>query len=518
VDTAAPAAVPDYHRAVVSDSSAPTAGRSAAAILAGAAAGSHLAGAAADAWFLAAIGPGRLGLAVAGSSFLVALVVAAVGGLADRRDRQRTLVALAGGGAVALAAIAGLHQAAPRATAVIAFVCVKQLQAAVELAFWVAVSEWFDARTLRRLVPRLAAASGVGGVVGAALVAPIARAAGTGVLFATGAAAFALVAMIAARAPATRRVGAALAGRARGSWADSLAALQRQPLARGLAGLVAIAGVAASLTYGALGAAAAAHHADDARALAAFLGAVRMIGQLAMIGAQVIIAPRLLGRLGVGGALVVAPLTACLGALGVVASGSLTAAALLQIQARITDGAIEGPAEKLAQNLLPVELRGRLGGWLEGPAKRTGTIVGRLAAGAVAADRLGVGARDRAGVARGRAGGARAPAAVGAGRWRGRPVATSRWRSAGAPRAAWCRRSPSAIRPAPPRSRPGCTATASTRGRSCASCTATRPPPGARCSTRWRARYRRARSIRRPRRRWRPRPTTATTSSAPGCR
>ena len=88
---------------MVSDSSAPTAGRSAAAILAGAAAGSHLACAAADAWFLAAVGPGRLGLAVAGSSFLVALVVAAVGGLADRRDRQRTLVALAGGGALALA-------------------------------------------------------------------------------------------------------------------------------------------------------------------------------------------------------------------------------------------------------------------------------------------------------------------------------------------------------------------------------------------------------------------------------
>jgi hypothetical protein len=389
VDTAAPAPVPDYHRGVVSDSSAPTAGRSAAAILAGAAAGSHLAGAAADAWFLAAVGPGRLGLAVAGSSLLVALMVAVVGGLADRRDRRRTLVALAAGGALALAAIAALHQAAPRATAVFAFVCVKQLQAAVELAFWVAVSEWFDARTLRRLVPRLAAASGVGGLIGAALVAPIARVAGTGVLFASGAAAFALVAAVAARTPTTRRVGAALGGRARGSWADSLAALQRQPLARGLAGLVAIAGVAASLTYVALGAAAAAHHAGDARGLAAFLGAVRMSGQLAMIAAQVLIAPKLLARLGVGGALVVAPVTACLGAVGVLASGSLTAAALLQIQARITDGAIEGPAEKLAQNLLPIELRGRLGGWLEGPAKRTGAIVGGLAAGAVAADRLG---------------------------------------------------------------------------------------------------------------------------------
>jgi hypothetical protein len=219
VDTAAPAPVPDYHRGVVSDSSAPTAGRSAAAILAGAAAGSHLAGAAADGWFLAAVGPRAAGRwRWRCRAPLVALtLVDRSAAAADRRDRQRrTLVALAAGGALALAAIAALHQAAPRATAVFAFVCVKQLQAAVELAFWVAVSEWFDARTLRRLVPRLAAASGVGGLIGAALVAPIARVAGTGVLFASGAAAFALVAAVAARTPTTRRVGAALGGRARG--------------------------------------------------------------------------------------------------------------------------------------------------------------------------------------------------------------------------------------------------------------------------------------------------------------
>ncbi|MBK9032742.1 MAG: hypothetical protein IPL61_15980 [Myxococcales bacterium] len=361
------------------------AARVAAAILACAGAAGHLAGAAADAWFLEAIGPGNLGPAVAVSSVLVAIVVAAVGALADRRDRQRTLVALAAGGAVLLAAVSLAHAHAPRAAAVIAFIAVKQLSAAVELAFWVAVSEWFDARTLRRMVPRLAAAGGVGGVIGAGLVAPIAHAAGAGVLLLCGAGVFAAAGLCAGLAPPARRVGASLKARTAGGWFDGVGALRRQPLARGLAGLVAIAGVCASLTYVALGAAAAAHDADSA-ALAGFLGSVRMIGQLAMIGAQLVLAPRLLGRLGVGGALIVAPAAACLAALGVIGTGALAAVALLQIQARVTDGAIEGPAEKLAQNLLPPELRGRLSGWLEGPAKRTGAVVGGVAAGVVRPD------------------------------------------------------------------------------------------------------------------------------------
>ena len=376
--------VPDYSAAVVTDRAA----RTAAAILACAGAGGQLAGAAADGWFLAAIGPGHLGAAVAVSSVLVAVVVAAIGGLADRRDRQRWLVAVAATGAVALTLVSLGHDHAPRATAIIGFIAVKQLQAAVELAFWVAVSDWFDARTLRRQVPRLAAAGGVGGVIGAGLVAPIAHAAGASALLLCGAGGFALAALGAGLMPRAHRVGVGRLAPSRGGWLDGVDALRRQPLARGLAALVAVAGVAASLTYVALGAAAAAHE-RDASALAGLLGSVRMIGQLAMIGAQLVLAPRILARLGVGGALVVAPALAVGAALGVISTGALAAVALQAALARVADGAIESPAEKLAQNLLPLELRGRLGGWLEGPAKRTGAVVGGALAAVVAASTIG---------------------------------------------------------------------------------------------------------------------------------
>ncbi len=376
--------VPDYSAAVVTDRAA----RTAAAILACAGAGGQLAGAAADGWFLAAIGPGHLGAAVAVSSVLVAVVVAAIGGLADRRDRQRWLVAVAATGAVALTLVSLGHDHAPRATAIIGFIAVKQLQAAVELAFWVAVSDWFDARTLRRQVPRLAAAGGVGGVLGAGLVAPIAHAAGASALLLCGAGGFALAALGAGLMPRAHRVGVGRLAPSRGGWLDGVDALRRQPLARGLAALVAVAGVAASLTYVALGAAAAAHE-RDASALAGLLGSVRMIGQLAMIGAQLVLAPRILARLGVGGALVVAPALAVGAALGVISTGALAAVALQAALARVADGAIESPAEKLAQNLLPLELRGRLGGWLEGPAKRTGAVVGGALAAVVAASTIG---------------------------------------------------------------------------------------------------------------------------------
>jgi len=354
-------------------------GLTAAAILGGAGAGGALAGTAADGWFLAAVGPAHLGAAVAGSSLLVAVVLAAVGALADRRDRRRTLVALAASGAVLLAIVSVGHGAAPRTSAIVAFIATKQLQAAVELAFWVAVSEWFDARAIRRMVPRLAAAGGLGAGLGAGLAIPLARFGGASAVMLAGGFAFALVGLAAGTAPTTRRLGAGLGRAPVGRWRDGLVAMRHHPLAIGLAIVVAIAGVFASLAYVSLGAAAAARH-TDASALAGFLASVRLVSQLLMIVAQVVIAPRLIAWLGVGGVLVVPPVAALCGALGLAGAGGLTAAATMQIQARVTDGAIEGPAEKLALNLLPAELRGRLGGWLEGPAKRTGAIAGGLIA------------------------------------------------------------------------------------------------------------------------------------------
>lgn len=363
------------------------AARLAAAILGCAGAGGHLAGAAADGWFLAAVGPDHLGAAVALSSAAVAITLAVVGVAADRRDRQRWLVGLAALGAVALAAVSLAHARFPRGAAVAGLIAAKQVQAAVELAFWVAIVDWFDARALRRLVPRLAAASSVGGVLGAAAVAPLAGLGGASAVMLCGAAAFAAAGLAAGFAPTTRRIATGLATGAP-PWRDGLAALTRQPLARGLAMLIAAAGAAASIAYVMLGAAAAAR-TDDAAALAGALGALRLVAQLVTIAVQLALAQRLLAWLGVGGGLVLSP-AATLAAAGFAAvTGGLGAAAALQVTARVTDGAIEGPSEKLAQHLLPAELRGRLGGWLEGPAKRAGAIVGGLAAGAVGLAWLG---------------------------------------------------------------------------------------------------------------------------------
>lgn len=353
--------------------------RLAAGALACASAGGQLAASAADAWFLAALGPRHLGVAIAGSSLLVAIVLAVVGALGDRRDRRRLLVGLAAGGVVLLPLLELSHQLGASATAVIGLIAVKQLQAAVELGFWIAIAERFDARATRRLVPWLSAAGGVGATLGAALVVPLAGRGGTTAVMLVAAAAMGGAALLAARLDPARRV-AARTGRRRGRWSDGVVALRRQPLARGLAVVVALAGAFASLAYFALGATAAGRYAD-AGELAQFLGGARAIAQAAMLLVQLAIAPRLLGWAGVGGALLIAPAGAA-GAGGLlVVAGGLIVAALVQIQARVLDGAIEAPAEKLAQNLLPAELRGRIGGVLDGVAKRAGAVVGGLTAG-----------------------------------------------------------------------------------------------------------------------------------------
>ena len=351
----------------------------AALVLACASAGAQLAASAADAWFLAAIGPRHLGTALAASSLLVAVTLALVGAASDRRDRRRTLIGLCATGAVLLPALDLAHRMGASAAAIASMIIVKQLQAAVDLGFWVAVAERFDARTARRLVPWLAAAGGVGAVVGAALVVPLAWVGGASAALGAGAGMMALAALLASRLDPSRRIGAVVSASSSMRWGAGWDQLRRQPLARGLAVVVALGGAFASLAYFVLGADAAARYPDSA-GLAQFLGAVRAVSQAAMLVVQIVIAPRVLARAGVGGSLVVAPVGAALASLACVVFGGLPSSAVVQVQARVLDGSIDGPAQKLAQNLLPAEIRGRVGGFLDGVAKRAGAVGGGLAA------------------------------------------------------------------------------------------------------------------------------------------
>jgi ATP:ADP antiporter, AAA family len=363
---------PDEHALVVS----------AGGVFALASAGAAMAAAAADALFLAEIGRDTLGIALAISSAMLAVVLAVVGGLADRLERRRVLGTLALVSAVLLAGLAAFVAIAPAGVAWTTYIGGKQLAAATDLAFWVAIAERVDARRSQRLVPVLAATGGAGAALGALLVIPIAAATGPRGVLVVAAGLLVLAGLGTARLPASRRVTAvpanlrALVAR---SWTDGARAVRRYPLALHLAIVVGIAGVFGSLAYTALGFAVA-QRGGSASSFASLLGGVRGAGQLVTLAVQIFIAPRLLARIGTGRALLLAPLVGLAAATGLVIAPILAMAIATQLSARVLDASIETPTEKLAQTLLPTVVRGRVAGFLDGTAKRAGAVIGGLLA------------------------------------------------------------------------------------------------------------------------------------------
>jgi hypothetical protein len=353
----------------------------AGAVFALASAGAAMSAAAADAMFLAEIGKSHLGEAVAVSSALLAVVLAVVGGLADRLERRRILASLAIVSGLVVAGLAALSMVMPRAAAIGTLIGGKQLAAATDLAFWVVIAERLDARRSRRMLPILAATGGVGAALGAGLVIPIAAGAGERGVLLCGAALLLLAGLGAARMQATRRAAAPAQMRAliARSWRDGARAVRRHPLARHLAIVVGIAGVFGSLVYFALGVAVA-EEGGSAADLAAMLGGVRGVGQAITLVVQLVLAPRLLARMGTGHALLLAPFVALSAGLGLVIAPILAVAIAAQISTRVLDGGIETPAEKLAQTLLPSAVRGRVAGFLDGTAKRAGAVLGGIIA------------------------------------------------------------------------------------------------------------------------------------------
>ncbi|MCX5744215.1 MAG: MFS transporter, partial [Proteobacteria bacterium] len=361
---------------------------SAGLVFACASAGAAMSAAAADAMFLAELGPTHLGSAVAVSSALLAIVLAVVGGLSDRLERRRVLASLAMVSAAVIAGLAALSFAAPAAAAVVLLVVGKQLAAATDLAFWVVIAERLDARRSQRLLPIIAATGGAGAALGAILVIPIAALAGTRGVMVCGAAFLVLAGTGATRmsATSTHRVAGVAASLPRlilRSWRDGARAVRRHPLAMNLAIVVAAAGVFGSLSYFALGVELAAR-GEPAENLAKLLGLIRGAGQVVTLIVQLVIAPRLLARLGTGPALLIAPLVALAAGMGLVVAPIFAVAVATQMSARVLDAGVETPSEKLAQTLLPTSLRGRISGFLDGPAKRAGAVLGGVIAAVLA--------------------------------------------------------------------------------------------------------------------------------------
>lgn len=343
--------------------------------------------AAADARFLAQLGPRTLAVAMAVSSALLALVLVVVGALADRAAKRSVLSGLALVAAAALCGFAALAEVAPQAAAWLGFLGAKQLAAAADLAFWMLATERLDARQSVRALPRLSAVGGLGGAVSAALAVPLASAGGPSAVMVGAAGLLALAALAAWRLPGDGGAGGAggalaLGGVLRRSVRDGVACVVESPLARRLAALVGLGGGFAALLYVGMAAAAAGASAgsgSDAE-LTALLSGIRGAAQIATVAAQLVVAPWLLRKFGTARALLLSPVVAVLGAAVVALAPSLAAFVALSIASRALDQAVDTPAQKLVHTLLPAASRGRVVGFVEGIAKRSGAVVAGLVA------------------------------------------------------------------------------------------------------------------------------------------
>ncbi len=335
----------------------------------------------ADALFLSRVGSRHLGTAFAVSSAASVALLWGLGAVADRRSRSGLLYKISGGSiGVVVLLILGLG-VFPRITSAFLIVAGKQVGGALELLLWLVIADRFTAREARKLLPWVVVANGAGATLGALSVGPLA--AGLGVESPLWSAVALLVvvsgcARLLMRAP-DLRIAQSLSPRAKAPLWSGVAVLKDRPLAAWLAVLVATAGVFAPMMYYALSVTAAAEFATEVE-LAGFLGRYRAYVQAAALVAQLVAAPYLSKRLGVGLMLLLAPIGAVAVAILVGASHALVLVALAQGATRILDVAIQSPTEQLIQNLLPEELRGRVAGIVGGVAKRSGAIAGGLLA------------------------------------------------------------------------------------------------------------------------------------------
>jgi len=333
----------------------------------------------ADALYLARHGASSLGFLLAASSALAAATVGVVGALADRGDRPRLLFRISLG-AAALFGGAWLFGS----TQVLLIVS-KQTSTALDLAFWVVVADRFDARQARRLVPMFTAAGGAGMVLGSFGTPALAGWVGVRGLILVAAA------LTAAAAAVVRTLDSPPAPNAPAplwnTWKEGAVAVRRSPLYARLGWVVAAAGMFGPILYTALGAAAAAEHRSAAE-LAAFYGQFRGVTSLLTLGAQAAVGPAFFHFFGVGNAFLLAPVAAAAAGVMLLIRPELAVVAAGQAVARVLDAAVQTPAERLVQNLAPPRLRGRVGAFLDGVAKRSGALAGGLLVGALAAPPL----------------------------------------------------------------------------------------------------------------------------------
>lgn len=335
-----------------------------------------------DAVFLSRFGLTEMSLLAVGLAVVAGGVASAYRRWADRQSRPRLIALSHGAIAISLVGMWAGLRAQIEAFTWLVFVWSSLFGAFLIMQFWLIASELFDVREARRAFGTVGAGAIVGGILGGLGASQLA-----GIVSAESLLLVAAVALMVAAASswlAWNSRPTAL-GRPAAKKTDREGDGDGDPhrLVRSLGAALLLSAVATTLLDWQLKAIAKRSFADDPEALASFFGSIFAYQSIASLAIQLLIAPWLLRRWGMGTSRGALPFVLLLGAVAIVGHGSLAIGLLTIVSvARVGEAAVRYGVERPATELtwLPLDAATRAKG-----KAFVDTVVDRLGTGAAGA-------------------------------------------------------------------------------------------------------------------------------------
>lgn len=330
------------------------------------------------------------------TSVITLLVNPVFGWLVARYRRLRVLLIAYGFFALGLLAFYALLAWAPAAvgerSGQVFYVWFSVFNFFATMLFWALMADSFTLEQGKRLFPLVSAGGTLGAIAGPALTALLAERLGTPALLLV-AIGFIALAGLAAAALARRQppLGVSVDQPMGGSALAGITALLRSRYLIGIAGYVLILSVMVTFLYftrlqmvAALG--------EDLDMRTGWLARMDMATQIATLLLQLLLAGRLIARIGLAWTLALLPLTTLLGFIGLALVATLTMLVLVEAGFRAVQRAVQRPAREVLFTIVPREDKYKAKAVIDTFVYRMGDVAGAGTEGALSKLALGLGA------------------------------------------------------------------------------------------------------------------------------
>ncbi|MFO1495080.1 MAG: MFS transporter [Lysobacterales bacterium] len=330
------------------------------------------------------------------TSVITLLVNPVFGWLVARYRRLRVLLIAYGFFALGLLAFYALLAWAPAAvgerSGQVFYVWFSVFNFFATMLFWALMADSFTLEQGKRLFPLVSAGGTLGAIAGPALTALLAERLGTPALLLV-AIGFIALAGLAAGALARRQppLGVSVDQPMGGSALAGITALLRSRYLIGIAGYVLILSVMVTFLYftrlqmvAALG--------EDLDMRTGWLARMDMATQIATLLLQLVLAGRLIERIGLAWTLALLPLTTLLGFIGLALVATLTMLVLVEAGFRAVQRAVQRPAREVLFTIVPREDKYKAKAVIDTFVYRMGDVAGAGTEGALSKLALGLGA------------------------------------------------------------------------------------------------------------------------------